>query len=284
MSPRGDAVTAARPVVRTRAARGPRKVTTPKVRSDRSYRMRDLCSATGLERRTIHFYIQEGLLPEGRKTGRNMAYYTEEHVERLRLIKQLQQERFLPLRAIRAVLGGKSAGFSVEQRKLLSEVKDRLLGGAPEHALVGGSTELVGVKEIAAEHRVDVGDVEEMIELGLLSAEGQPARIRREDAWLVQAWAELVRAGLGRELGFSPRDMMVVDEAVTALFEKERELFFDRVLHLGPDEIARLIERVLPTLSDFVARMHTHKARDLFVLAADDATETSAVPTKGTRS
>jgi DNA-binding transcriptional MerR regulator len=85
--------------------------------------MRDLCQATGLERQTIHFYIQEGLLPEGKKTGRNMAYYGEDHLERLRLIKKLQEERFLPLRAIRAVLGGKSGGFSKEQRKLLADVK-----------------------------------------------------------------------------------------------------------------------------------------------------------------
>jgi DNA-binding transcriptional MerR regulator len=250
------------------------------------YRMRDLCQLSGLERQTIHFYIQEGLLPEGKKTGRNMAYYSEEHLERLRLIKQLQQERFLPLRAIRAILGGKSGGFSREQRELISDVKQRLLGAPRGRALVGGSTELVTIKELADTHGVGLRDVEELIELGLLSAEaplpgngssassassGKSRRVRREDGWLVAAWAELSRAGLSRDRGFSPRDMMIVDEAITQLFEKERELFFDRVAHLGPDEIAGLLERALPILADFVARMHTHKARDLFALAADDA-------------
>ena len=37
------------------------------------YRMKDLCDRTGLPRQVIHFYIQQGLLPEGQKTGRNMA-------------------------------------------------------------------------------------------------------------------------------------------------------------------------------------------------------------------
>ena len=50
-------------------------------------RMRDLCEATGLDRQAVHFYIQQGLLPPGRKTGRNMAWYTHAHVERLDLIK-----------------------------------------------------------------------------------------------------------------------------------------------------------------------------------------------------
>ncbi|HMY59542.1 MAG TPA: MerR family transcriptional regulator, partial [Pseudomonadota bacterium] len=70
-------------------------------------RMKDLCARTGLPRQAIHFYIREGLLPEGRKTGRNMAYYGEEHIERIALIRRLQEERFLPLRAIKVVLGAK---------------------------------------------------------------------------------------------------------------------------------------------------------------------------------
>ena len=37
------------------------------------YRMKDLCELTGLPRQVIHFYIQQGLVPPGVKTGRNMA-------------------------------------------------------------------------------------------------------------------------------------------------------------------------------------------------------------------
>jgi DNA-binding transcriptional MerR regulator len=53
------------------------------------YRMKDLCDLTGLPRQAIHFYIQQGLLPPGRKIGRNMAWYTDAHVERLKLVRQL---------------------------------------------------------------------------------------------------------------------------------------------------------------------------------------------------
>src|SRR3990167_7497312 len=73
-------------------------------RSEPRYRMKDLCAQTGLQRQAVHFYIQQGLLPEGEKTGRNMAYYSQIHVERLRLIRRLQEEHFLPLKAIRAVV------------------------------------------------------------------------------------------------------------------------------------------------------------------------------------
>ena len=49
---------------------------------------------------TVRHYLREGLLPEPVKTSRNMAYYPPEFVDRIRLIKQLQEERFMPLKVI----------------------------------------------------------------------------------------------------------------------------------------------------------------------------------------
>ena len=53
---------------------------------------------------TVRHYLREGLLPEPVKTSRNMAYYPPEFADRIRLIKQLQEERFMPLRVIRELL------------------------------------------------------------------------------------------------------------------------------------------------------------------------------------
>src|SRR5947207_2757185 len=61
----------------------------------------ELADRSGVPVATIHHYLREGLLPEPVKTSRNMAYYPPEFVDRIRLIKQLQEERFMPLRVIR---------------------------------------------------------------------------------------------------------------------------------------------------------------------------------------
>src|SRR5262245_10235319 len=102
--------------------------------------MKDLCRLTGLPRQAIHFYIEEGLVPEGRKTGRNMAYYGDEHLERIRLVRRLQHERFLPLKAIRAIVEERDDGFSPVQRQMLADVKQRLpspvvAAGAPRETV-----------------------------------------------------------------------------------------------------------------------------------------------------
>ncbi len=90
------------------------------------YKMADLCRLTGLPRQAIHFYIQQGLVPPGHKTGRNTARYGEPHVERIRVVKELQADRFMPLKAIRAVLDGRDDEPHPAQRTLLVGVKQRL--------------------------------------------------------------------------------------------------------------------------------------------------------------
>jgi DNA-binding transcriptional MerR regulator len=67
-------------------------------------KMSELAERSGVSAATIKHYLREGLLgseQEVLRTSRNMAYYPEEFVERVRLIKRLQEERFMPLRVIR---------------------------------------------------------------------------------------------------------------------------------------------------------------------------------------
>ena len=66
--------------------------------------MSELAETSGVSAATIKHYLREGLLPEPVKTSRNMAYYPPEFVERIRLIKQLQEERYMPLKVIKELL------------------------------------------------------------------------------------------------------------------------------------------------------------------------------------
>ena len=69
-------------------------------------RCRTSSARPGVGRETIRFYIREGLLPEPERPGRNVAWYDESFVERIALIKELQQKRFLPLQVIKAIVAG----------------------------------------------------------------------------------------------------------------------------------------------------------------------------------
>src|SRR5436853_7738884 len=91
-------------------------------------RMGELAEASGVPAPTIKHYLREGLLPEGVKTSRNMAYYPPEFVDRIKLIKRLQEERFLPLKAIKDVL-------DLRERPRTSAAEVRKRYGVPRDVL-----------------------------------------------------------------------------------------------------------------------------------------------------
>jgi DNA-binding transcriptional MerR regulator len=229
------------------------------------YRMKDLCERAGLSRQVVHFYIQQGLLPEGKKTGRNMAFYSEQHLKRLSLIRQLQEERFLPLRAIRAMLGEGEETLTPKQRELVAEVRQRMwpaLGAA-------GQPDTVGAEELLQATGVRRVELERMVELGMLATRKQGGRtvLAREDTFIVELWGQLKRAGFTDELGFQVDDLLIYAKAMSKLFVAEAQLLGDRLIgKLPPKEAAEMVERALPIINTFLARYHTSQARNFLAI------------------
>ncbi|MGB5811782.1 MAG: MerR family transcriptional regulator [Polyangiales bacterium] len=227
------------------------------------YRMKDLCDATELPRQAIHFYIQQGLLPAGQKTGRNMAWYTEEHIERLRLIKKLQHERFLPLKAIKALLDGEEDVFSPRQHAFLEGVKERL-----DASLRTGEDRQpqLTAQEVAANTGVDPEDVERAFNLGLIGGERTDGtlRVAAADVWSFEVLGTIRGMGFTKELGFGVEDLTFYQDLIAKLLQEEVHLISSRLSGLPPEQVATMIEEVLPVLDRFIMRLHATKIRDFF--------------------
>jgi DNA-binding transcriptional MerR regulator len=227
------------------------------------YRMKDLCEHTGLDRQTVHFYIAKGLVPEGHKTKANMAYYGEEHLERLRLVLELKNERFLPLDTIRAVLDGEDHEFSPEQRALLVQVKDRV---ADVLAASRGSGSTLAIAPLLRKHAVTRDELRKLEQLGLLGT----VKIRgvqhipQDDVWVIELWASLRESGFTTALGFGVEDLGNYVAAIDALFEREVRELTPRLAKLPADQVAELFRRGLPLVNSFLVRYHQAKARNFF--------------------
>lgn len=70
---------------------------------DATYDLQELCDEAKVTSRTVRYYIQQGLLPAPDAQG-PATRYTQGHLDRLRLIRQLQAEH-QPLAVIRKRLG-----------------------------------------------------------------------------------------------------------------------------------------------------------------------------------
>ncbi len=71
--------------------------------NERRYLIEELCTLTGFSRRTVRYYVQEGLVdpPAGRGRG---GFYADLHVAQLARIRSLQDQGYR-LDAIRGLLG-----------------------------------------------------------------------------------------------------------------------------------------------------------------------------------
>jgi DNA-binding transcriptional MerR regulator len=87
--------------------------------------LKTLCDDTGVSPRTVYFYVQQGLLPPADGAGRG-ARYSQVHRDRLRLIRQLQDQH-LPLAEIRKQIEGLSQN---ELSRLAERAEDKAEGTA----------------------------------------------------------------------------------------------------------------------------------------------------------
>lgn len=235
-------------------------------------RMRHLVERTGVSRETIHFYIAAGLVPPAYKTKKNAAFYGEEHVSRLELVRELRQKSFLPLKAIRELFDGTpDVSLGPDHRVLVAEVRARL-GDASGRDL--GRVRLETVLKRAGVSR---REMREFRNLGMITirGRGQEASIPQEDAALLDVWGRLKSAGAFAERGISPRYVVVQRDAVERLVADEMGLFAALYGTEKPGRAAEVLASLLPLLNEMFSLLHERRIRAFF-----DEAEKSA-PARG---
>jgi DNA-binding transcriptional MerR regulator len=209
-------------------------------------RIGELAEASGVPVPTIKHYLREGLLPEPVKTSRNMAYYPPEFVDRIKLIKQLQEERFMPLKAIRSVLDE-----NPERARALLEIEDRIL----DRALAGERTR-TSAAEVRERYGVPKDVLDRLEELEILSPNSRgylPSDIK-----IIEAIGRFRAGGYDEQIGFTVYDTLRYKAALEALVREEVEMVIDRLAEeVPPERVVEMLEAGAQPLQDLIAAMHT---------------------------
>jgi DNA-binding transcriptional MerR regulator len=209
-------------------------------------RMGELAEASGVSAATIKHYLREGLLPEPVKTSRNMAYYPPEFVDRIRLIKQLQEERFMPLRVIRSMLDE-----DPDRARTLVELEDRIL----ERALAGERTR-TSAAEVRERYDVPAEVLDRLEEIEVLSPNSRG--YTPSDVKIIEAISRFRAGGYEEAIGFTVYDTLRYKRAMEDLVREEVEVLMERVAgKMDPDRAMELIEAGAEPLKDLIAAMHT---------------------------
>jgi DNA-binding transcriptional MerR regulator len=209
-------------------------------------RMGELAEASGVPAPTIKHYLREGLLPEPVKTSRNMAYYPPEFVDRIKLIKQLQEERFMPLRAIKSVLDE-----DPERARALVELEDRIL----DRALAGERTR-TSPAEVRERYGVPKEVLDRLEELEVLSPNSRG--YSPSDVKIIEAISSFRAGGYDEEIGFTVYDTLRYKRALEELVREEVGLVMDRLAgEVPPERVVEMLESGAQPLQDLIAAIHT---------------------------
>jgi DNA-binding transcriptional MerR regulator len=239
-------------------------------------RMGDLVRKTGVRKATIHFYISQGLLPKPKKRERNVAYYDETYVERIRLIKELQLKRFLPLKAIKEVLSQTDGKLSASELNVI-RIGGRCLIQSEERRF---KCEPQTLDELSERTGLPVEDIREMERCEIISS--APDKHGRKvyqdiDIRIVEAFAEVRKAGFAKEHGFEVEGFQMHSDLIGVLAIEEVKDFARR-LHAqsldDPEFLPRLVENGLESTNFYVSQLRRKKLLEairLFIENGEDA-------------
>ena len=189
-------------------------------------KMAELAEASGVSAGTIKHYLREGLLPEPVKTSRNMAWYPPDFVERIQLIKELQERRFMPLKAIKGLLELEGEATRISA----AEVKRRF--GLPQEVL------------------------DRLAELEVISPNSRG--YGASDVRILEAISRFRAGGYDERIGFTVYDTLRYKRAMDDLVKEEVEVIMERLGgEVDADRAAQLVEKGAEPLRDLISALHT---------------------------
>jgi DNA-binding transcriptional MerR regulator len=213
-------------------------------------KMSELAQRSGVSAGTIKHYLREGLLGEGDgvvRTSRNMAYYPPAYVERITLIKRLQEDRFMPLKVIKGMLDE-----DPDRALALVELEDKIIERALEQR------ESVRVSSAEIRRRYDLPQVvlDRLTEIGVLTPNGRG--YDADDVAIIEAMVRFRAGGYDETLGFTVYDTLRYREALQPLVEEEITTMLGRLAgEVEPDRAAVIIASGAEPLRELLGAMHS---------------------------
>lgn len=214
-------------------------------------KMSELAERSGVSPGTIRYYLREGLLGEGEdvvRTSRNMAYYPSDYVQRIELIKRLQEERFMPLRVIRGALEQ-----DPDRVRALIELEDRIL----ERALASAEdVTRTSRREVQERYGVPRNVLDRLAELGVLTPSHRG--YDRDDVNIIEAIASFRAGGYDEALGFTVYDTLRYSTALQPLVEEEVRALLDRLVDIHDvDRAMEIVAAGVEPLRELIGAMHS---------------------------
>lgn len=215
--------------------------------------MAELVQRTGVPRTTVLFYLREGLLPPAEKPYPNQALYGAAHVERLLLIKEVQQAYHFPLAKIRRLVEMVDRGASPAAVARLNERLFAARAAAP----ADGKWSLA---ELCAEAGLPAETVRQALDMQILN----PLTTEPDPVFDASDMEIAHVLGAGERHGMTLRDLQFMVDAARTIAAGEMAL---RKRLVAGRPVAEDIE-LTTELTDMARTLHTYIVDRMFIAIA----------------
>ena len=218
----------------------------------------ELAQRTKVSKETVHYYIREGLLPKPRKRGRNIADYDQGYIERIRLIKELQDRYFLPLAIIKNII--KYQKKSPEGQSLLGLRREYF---RPVDQLL--PNEIDGEEAFWKATGLARKWLGKMEEWGIINPEIRNGRkiYSQDDITLGKLLVEMDQVGIGVRDGFDAEALKHYRDLFREIVVMSHKYYFEGALgKLGPDEFSKRIIQGREIMSTFFYHLYRKLSRE----------------------
>ena len=217
----------------------------------------DLVKRTQVSKETIHYYVREGLVPKPRKFAKNIASYSESYVERIRLIKELQDNHFLPLSLIKKILKYQKGS---PERKPLLQVQTGYFRPV-DKLLPAGVIGEDDFRETTGLGRKWLARLEEW-QVITPEIRGDEKVYSQDDVILGKVVVDMGKKGLGPKHGFEAEALKYYGEAFREIAAKSHEYFIHGILDkVTPQEYVQKSTQATEIMSVFFYHLYRKLVR-----------------------
>lgn len=184
-------------------------------------KIKELVERTHVSGQSIHHYINAGVLPAPRKLGKNSADYHDRYVDQIQAIKDLQENHFLPLSAIKKIVRKQKQSSNGDLSALQIQSKyfkplDRLL-----------PTEVIGKRAFEDATGLTRKLRTTFEELDIITPERRNGKwiYSHDNVMIGRLIVEMGEVGIGPKGGFDPDDLKQVSDGFRTAILKDRNQF-----------------------------------------------------------
>jgi DNA-binding transcriptional MerR regulator len=196
-----------------------------------------------------------------------VAFYDESYVERVKLIKELQRKKFLPLDVIREIISSDDSKLSEAERELISEAKSGIakLDDSGDEGECEPKT-LAELSQLAELPEEEILELERCEIISSFQGEDGAKNYPEHDIRIAQAFAKCRKGDILSKERFEVETFRLQSDLIAMMALEETRRFIKsysgQPAEYGTDLLAKNALEAVEDLNDFICQIHRKQARE----------------------